>query len=352
MTAQSLHHMWLTRADTPRTRARQVWVLPLSSYKAVLEALRDNAEVQELPSFITRHVSPTGVFAAPTPQTSESDARSAWERTLPARLRDALLPFQRDGVTAAVRRGGRVLIGDEMGLGKTLQALSVAYHFSDDWPLLIICPSSLRHTWAGEIAKWLEIDETSIQVSARTHSRTHTHARTHTHIHTHTHTCARTHTHQIISTGKQKPDNLICIISYDLAAKMPDQLNRFKIIIADEAHYLKNPDAKRTKAIAPLARAATRTLLLTGTPALSRPIEMYTLLNILEPTVFASVVQFGTRYAAGFQGPYGWDFTGGFVTPASDCGCTTNAIHPLAPPPPPAPAPRVPCPLLSLGTHV
>lgn len=140
-----------------------MWLLPLSSYKAVLEDLRGD-EVQELPSFVTRHIDAAGVFSPPTPPTSSAEARRAWESTLPTRLRESLLPFQRDGVTAAVRRGGRVLIGDEMGLGKTLQALSVAYHYSDDWPLLIICPSSLRHTWAGEIAKWLEIDESSIQV--------------------------------------------------------------------------------------------------------------------------------------------------------------------------------------------
>ena len=68
-----------------------------------------------------------------------------------------------------------------MGLGKTIQALAVAMYFSSEWPLLVICPSSLRHTWSGEIGKWLGIGEENIQ---------------------------------IITAGKQKPSNLICIIRY------------------------------------------------------------------------------------------------------------------------------------------
>ena len=72
-----------------------------------------------------------------------------------------------------------------MGLGKTIQALAVAMYFSSEWPLLVICPSSLRHTWSGEIGKWLGIGEENIQ---------------------------------IITAGKQKPSNLICIIRYIFSA--------------------------------------------------------------------------------------------------------------------------------------
>lgn len=44
---------------------------------------------------------------------------------LPKSLRDALLPFQLEGIKFGLRRGGRCLIADEMGLGKTLQVNSV-----------------------------------------------------------------------------------------------------------------------------------------------------------------------------------------------------------------------------------
>ena len=42
-----------------------------------------------------------------------------------------------------------------MGLGKTLQAIAVAYYYKEDWPLLIIVPSSLRYPWVEELEKWL-----------------------------------------------------------------------------------------------------------------------------------------------------------------------------------------------------
>lgn len=42
-----------------------------------------------------------------------------------------------------------------MGLGKTLQAISIAYHYKDAWPLLIVVPSSVKFSWIEEIEKWL-----------------------------------------------------------------------------------------------------------------------------------------------------------------------------------------------------
>ena len=63
---------------------------------------------------------------------------------LPPHLDRHLLPFQREGIEFAIRQNGRCLIGDDMGLGKTIQAISVMYHFRQDWPLLIVAPSSVR----------------------------------------------------------------------------------------------------------------------------------------------------------------------------------------------------------------
>ena len=42
-----------------------------------------------------------------------------------------------------------------MGLGKTVQALSIAYYYKHEWPLLIIVPASLRYPWIEEVEKWL-----------------------------------------------------------------------------------------------------------------------------------------------------------------------------------------------------
>ena len=47
-----------------------------------------------------------------------------------------------------IGRGGRALLADDMGLGKTLQALAIMSHYRGNWPLLVICPSSVKFTWA------------------------------------------------------------------------------------------------------------------------------------------------------------------------------------------------------------
>ena len=52
-----------------------------------------------------------------------------------------------------------------MGLGKTLQALSIAYFYRSEWPLLIITPSSMRYSWVEEIERWLpDIEPTQINL--------------------------------------------------------------------------------------------------------------------------------------------------------------------------------------------
>ena len=45
-------------------------------------------------------------------------------------------------------KNGRVLIADDMGLGKTIQAICLACYYRDEWPLLIVVPSSVRFDWA------------------------------------------------------------------------------------------------------------------------------------------------------------------------------------------------------------
>ena len=76
-------------------------------------------------------------------------------RRVPAGLWEQLFPFQRQGVEFIVSRNGRALVGDEMGLGKTVQGLATAAYYRDEWPLLIVCPSSLRVAWSQAIERFL-----------------------------------------------------------------------------------------------------------------------------------------------------------------------------------------------------
>ena len=89
----------------------------------------------------------------------------------------------------------------------------------------------------------------------------------------------------------------------------------FDILILDESHYLKNPKSQRTKAIlgySGLYKRAKKTIALTGTPVVNRPIELYTIINALNPALINHMkyLAYGVRYCRGYQGKWGWDLTG------------------------------------------
>jgi len=51
-----------------------------------------------------------------------------------------------------------------MGLGKTVQALALAAAYRDEWPGLVIAPSSLREQWADAVHKWLGVTEQRVYI--------------------------------------------------------------------------------------------------------------------------------------------------------------------------------------------
>ena len=69
-----------------------------------------------------------------------------------------LMEYQRQGIKFGIRKGGRILLADDMGLGKTVQALGIAWEYRDHFPMLIVCPSSLRNVWEDQIQRWLGLD--------------------------------------------------------------------------------------------------------------------------------------------------------------------------------------------------
>ncbi|KIZ01977.1 hypothetical protein MNEG_5987 [Monoraphidium neglectum] len=206
-------------------------------------------------------------------------------------LDDRMMPFQREGVKFGLARGGRVLVGDEMGLGKTVQACALLWCYRDEWPALIVAPSSLRRageggpvgesealTWAAALYDWLRVTEDRVA-------------------------CILTGADVKRSLARQF-DALI--ISYDLFAKCADELTaarKFKVVVLDEAHLIKNTKAKRTKAALPVLHAARRTILLTGTPTLSRPAELLPQLQGLLPGARISKREYAERYCE----PTKWD---------------------------------------------
>ncbi|XP_058157071.1 DNA annealing helicase and endonuclease ZRANB3 isoform X2 [Dasypus novemcinctus] len=202
--------------------------------------------------------------------TSESNKQLDY---LPEKLRAKLLPFQKDGISFALRRDGRCMVADEMGLGKTIQAVAIAYFYKEEWPLLIVVPSSLRYPWTEEIEKWipeLGPEEISVIQSKTDIGR--------------------------ISTSK------VTVLGYGLlttdAKTLIDALNNqnFKVVIVDESHYMKSRNATRSKILLPLVQKARRAILLTGTPALGRPEELFMQIEALFPQKFGTWTDYAKRY--------------------------------------------------------
>lgn len=107
-------------------------------------------------------------------------------------------------------------------------------------------------------------------------------------------------------------DAKILIVSHDMLTRALDRLieRNFGVFIVDESHVLKNFKAKVTQAATELAKKAKRVILLSGTPALSRPSELYTQLSLLDKKFFGSFIEFSKRYCDGKTTHFGWDASG------------------------------------------
>eukprot|EP00941_MAST-03F_sp_MAST-3F-sp1_P000243 g243.t1 len=190
---------------------------------------------------------------------------------LPKHLQNSLMKFQLEGVKFGIKRcDGRVLIADEMGLGKTIQAIALAAFYKDDWPLCIFCPSSLKYSWANEIHKWLpHLSPESLNLC------------------------------QARSDYEKLQASPISIVTFGLITKnslVSKHLKHFRCCIVDESHGLKSKDTVRAKVLLPVLKNSTRCILLSGTPALNRPVELYTQVYALRPKMFGTYLDYVNKY--------------------------------------------------------
>ncbi|XP_073330421.1 SWI/SNF-related matrix-associated actin-dependent regulator of chromatin subfamily A-like protein 1 [Pagrus major] len=255
------------------------WSFSLEDYKRLLDLLSGIAavEVEPLPRAIVQ------TFSASFDGTEARslDVPEADISSIDPSLTCSLMPFQREGVNFAVSKQGRLLLADDMGLGKTVQAICIAAYYRNEWPLLVVAPSSVRFTWAEAFRRWLpSLSPDSINV--------------------------------VVKAKDNLRSGLVNIISYDLLSRMDKQQpgNPFNVLIMDESHFLKNIKTARCKAALPLLKAAKRVILLSGTPAMSRPSELYTQILAVRPTLFPRFHEFGVRYCDAKQMTWGWDYSG------------------------------------------
>ncbi|RZF34038.1 hypothetical protein LSTR_LSTR013433 [Laodelphax striatellus] len=256
------------------------WNFPLTEYKTLIskcEGLKPQIVINPLPQFIVKH------FISRRNDDSTESYKGIDISSVESTLRNYLYPFQIEGVQFGVSKNGRCLIADDMGLGKTIQALGIASYYRSDWPLLIVCPSSMRYQWLEDVCRLLP----SVPM----------------------------HNIFVLKTGKDYIEESlvkVLILSYDLLGRMAKLLSsvKFGVIILDESHSLKSGASQRSKTALDMVKNLSRVVLLSGTPALSRPVELYTQLVAMQPNFFGNFREYAKRYCDAKQSRFGWDNSG------------------------------------------
>ena len=167
----------------------------------------------------------------------------------------------------------RFILADDMGLGKTTATIIAALETGAK-KILIICPASLKINWQREISNYS--DRSVFICEGKNFSQE----------------------HDFVIMNYDIIKNF-----YDIKEKDSSPIFQYNpdLIVIDEAHYLQNTQAQRTKLVNSFAKKVNRLWLLTGTPMTSRPINYYNLLNLIESPVAQNWVAYAIRYCEGYQ---------------------------------------------------
>ncbi|QKW22518.1 DEAD/DEAH box helicase [Kitasatospora sp. NA04385] len=211
-----------------------------------------------------------GRLAGPT----ATDGRAAAEGHLPDGLAEQVRaqPLDDRGCTVSLRGyqafGARfalarkkVVIGDEMGLGKTVQSLAVLAHLAaagQGRRFLVVCPASVLVNWQRETAGRTTLTPHRYHGPGREAAR-----------------------ERWLATGG------VLVATYEsLRTLAADPVTA---LVVDEAHFVKNPAARRTRLVAEWAARTEHVLFLTGTPMENRVEEFRTLIGHLQPELLADL---------------------------------------------------------------
>lgn len=157
----------------------------------------------------------------------------------------------------------QVLLGDEMGLGKTIQAIAamVSLRNTGATHFVVVCPASVITNWCREIRKMSKLSVTKVHGAGRT-----------------------------AALRSWINDGGVAVTTYETTGyfKVADDF-KFTLLVVDEAHYIKNAEARRTVNVNNLSKHASRTLFMTGTALENKVDEMIALIKMLQPRIAVQV---------------------------------------------------------------
>ena len=235
------------------------------------------------------------------------------------------MDFQRAGIEYALTRT-RTMIGDAPGLGKTIQAIGV-HNATATKRVLIVCPASLKVNWAREWRNW-DVHGCSVGIAMSIlHSDP---------LFEEDGTRARNlDTNAPIFhnwTEHSWPDTDVVILNYDVLLTYDDKVKSkiWDLVIFDEAHMLKTATTIRTMCVFGGKKAAIkkdgktvekaiplspirgkRHLYLTGTPILSKPVELWTLIQACDPRGLGrNWMEFVYEFCGAYDDGFGMKYDG------------------------------------------
>lgn len=197
-----------------------------------------------------------------------------------------LRPYQKAGAEF-LWYARRAILADAMRLGKTAQAINALQAtLGGGEPALVICPATVTHTWMRELAKWAPGTTAAIVTGTKAQQA------------------------KALDSGAD-----VMIVSWALAAKLSrlqpygstklsdserkeGPLNEigFRTVIMDEAHRMKSPATKWTRAAWYLAHRAEYRWALSGTPMTDTPADLWSVMHALAPEEYPTRSTFIDRY--------------------------------------------------------
>lgn len=179
-----------------------------------------------------------------------------------AGLKCTLRNYQEWGVKYILHQGN-VLLGDEMGLGKTIEAIAtmVSLQNTGDTHFLVVCPASVITNWCREIEKQSTLKAIKIHGDDKK---------------------------QALALWCAKGG--VGVTTYETTGMFELEENfGISLLVVDEAHYIKNPNAQRSKNVREIAGHAHRLLFMTGTALENRVDEMISLITVLRPEMVKNI---------------------------------------------------------------
>lgn len=176
----------------------------------------------------------------------------------PDGLKCELRRYQEWGVKYILHQE-RVLLGDEMGLGKTVQAIAsmVSLRNTGATHFMVVCPASVVPNWCKEVVDKSKLRVTKIHGPGR-----------------------------MAAFKDWQKNGGVAVTNFETTGHLKmDEGFSFDMLIVDEAHYIKNTEARRTQNVTQIGERTKRILFMTGTALENKVDEMIALVQVLQPVV-------------------------------------------------------------------